>query len=940
MPAPSPIPPLVGPVDPFRRLRADLVLLRAAPLSPGEHRAVADLGLRWSKRRWRHIRELAVAAVDGQGDTRAWLGFAYLRADTELAELTEICRMLEQLRRAVPEAELRMRDDAALFALESDRFVVAKADAEPLPPLPTGWALSEDACLSLPPDLAAAPPAPSLPGPATDGEFYDLLDVIERAGPRPALLRAGTAPALRHTVRLHAMASSGVQGAACTSLMGELAGRELADLADATPAAQHLVLTGDAREREAARRLLAALEISGVVARTDPEAEWAAEGLPQPDWKVVRALGRDLLASPGLGEALPDEDAPQDWEDDLELDDLLLVVDEDVELPDTAISRAIGRFRSDPRLDTARALPLLPAFPEHALDLLRGRDSEVAGACLLVALGLWPAGRLPGLSDALSAIAHSLRPTPVRVLAVRALARTGRPDLAEVLLELAEDDPQEVAGEALRGLAGVPRAVARRTLREATTRPHLAAYAVVALAEARDVGAFTLVRDLAESERLEVRQAVARCLDAIGGSRAETVLARLYDADRAWEVRLEAASALTRLARSGDLGRLLDDPDAELRARALRAAGRSQRGEAYGQILRSCTSIHPEVRDAAAQALGGLGLSGATPALLGLLDDPVERVVLSALDAMVSCADRRALPALRVLASGTGPVAEAALRVLRTGRCLRLPPAEPRIRIRGRSTEVLSEVQRQRLRRAFSGSSLRLDIQDRGFTLGGRLDADDGEALVALVQAIDVADTQVHGLRWSVRDGQCAIRRDRGTWLLSRIRGEVVRDAGWFELPAPPNEPRLPLSPLTEEERDPAGLGPLPISVGADRPTVLEPVPEEEEHTVNVAARVDPAALGPRDHDTDDVRAHELRTATMLVDMAPSPHLTGPLRDELSAPPEDAEETGAELTLSRWLEEVTAATHQDGPEGDEVEATDAQVGPRVGATIIPDEDEA
>jgi len=863
---------------------------------------VADLGVRWARRRWRHIADLAVAALDGQGDARAWLGFRYTEPDPDLSELTEVARMLDQFRRTVADARLRLRDDGALFGLEADRWVVAQEEAHVPAPLTPGWRMRPEACLVLPPTLVGPPPAPTVPAPTTDGELFDLLDALDRAGPLPALLRTGIPVALRHAIRLHALASSGVVAAAACALMAELAVRELADLSEVIPSAQRLVHSGDGREREAARRLLAAIDASGVISPTDDEPGRAGEAAPVPEWRVVGGLGADLLAQPGLaGEALS-EPGVESWEDDLELDDLLLVVDEEVALPDTAIARAIATLRADPRLDAGEALTLTPAFSQHALDLLRGKDPEVAGACLLIAEGRWAPGRLPGLSESLSSLAHSLRPTVVRVLAVRALARSGRPDAADLLLELSEDDPAEVAGEALRGLALVPTSEARMAVRKAAEQAHLASYVVGAMARAHDVGAFAIAETLADNVRPDVRQAVARHLDTIGGRRAEATLVRLYDTDPSWEVRLEAASALTRLATSTDLARLLEDPDPDLRARAIRAAGSSARGEAYGRILAGAGSIHPEVREASAQALGGLGFSGSTPALMRLVEDPVERVSLAALEALRRCGDRRAVPSLRGLATTEGTRGAAAARVLRHGIRLRLPPAGDRVQVAARSTALLTDDHRERVRRAFAGCPVRLDFQERRFVALARVDPDDGDGLTALVEAIERADTQVHALRWSVRDGQCAIRRDRGDWVLSNTRGDVVRDAGWFNLVAPAPEVRQPLTPAGDNQHsEPIHL---PVAVMADRPTRVTSLDPPVDRTEALPPRM-PQLMGNRDMDTDDVRHHDLRTETLLVDLAPSPYLTGPLPD---GPEPPAEEGSDELTLSTWLEEVTAAT--------------------------------
>ena len=851
---------------------------------------MVDLGLRWSRRAWRRCSDLGLAAMDGYGEQRVYLGFTYEEPDLGLSELPELARLLDQLFTAVPDCECFVSDPMGLFGRWDDRFVVGQPEAEWLRPLPDGWALPEDARLAAPPELTAAP-MPILPVPPHgDGELFDLLEAIERVGPQPNLIRAGAGVALRHLVRLHAFASSGVLAAASCELLANLAERELADLSDVIPTAQRLVNSGDTREREAGRRLLTALDTSGVVGRTDPEGAWAADAMPLPDWILVEEIGRRLLETPGFRYASDvASEGAHDWEDDLELDDLLLVVDEAVDLPDTPVSRALRRLRSDPDLEAARSLALMPAFPNHALDLLHGSDEATTGAALLLAEGLWPARRIPRAVDALARLARSSRPTGIRALATRALARVPRPDTGPLLTLLADDPIPEVAGEAIRGLARVPGARARRMVRSLALVPALAVHAIAGLAEAADPGGFSALESLATAPDVEVRQAVARHLDAIGGWRAQGPLTRMLMEDPAWEVRLEAAASLARLE---VLERLLHDPDPDLRCRVLRSVGLGGRADAFGQLVQATFHEEAAIREAAAEALGGVGLVAATPILLALLDDRVLSVAVAAASALGHCGDRRAVDPLRRVGARRDDLGVEARKVLRHGRCLRLPPPSAGVEIKARSTEVLDAARRSALQRTFQGTGLAMEISDREIAGTLAVQPQDGATLRLVVEALDRADAQVPGLTWSVRDGQAAIRRHHGAWILSGRKGEIVRDAGWFSLPQPEATDRPPLIALPRGAASSEQPGALPIQAGASS-FAAPPIPS--------AATLPEASL-------------QLEPAFEEVEGGTMPHGgASPFADigDAAVPSaalmqEEADPDGAELTLGGYLEEVEA----------------------------------
>jgi hypothetical protein len=99
------------------------------------------------------------------------------------------------------------------------------------------------------------------------------------------------------------------------------------------------------------------------------------------------------------------------------------------------------------------------------------------------------------------------------------------------------------------------------------------------------------------------------------------------------------------------------------------------------------------------------------------------------------------------------------------------------------------------VRETLHDAGLRATAADRAVRGRGHFPPAGMEALAGLVRALNALDDEVGGLRWSVRDGQCAVRRHAGRWVLSASAGAVARDAGWFRLKGGPRAPRAALTP-------------------------------------------------------------------------------------------------------------------------------------------------
>jgi HEAT repeat protein len=163
-------------------------------------------------------------------------------------------------------------------------------------------------------------------------------------------------------------------------------------------------------------------------------------------------------------------------------------------------------------------------------------------------------------------------------------------------------------------------------------------------------------------DALDQRHAVERLIGALSDevvptegaewARAEA-LVELLSADRP-ELRMAAANALGRLGnRAGTkalVGRL-GDPDARVRARAARAVGRIEDPRAVSALRKALADESVDVRREAADSLGRIGTEEALDALLDLLDDDSETVRRIAANSLGNFGSAKPLDALVSLLS-------------------------------------------------------------------------------------------------------------------------------------------------------------------------------------------------------------------------------------------------------------------------------------------------
>ncbi|HYX93184.1 MAG TPA: HEAT repeat domain-containing protein, partial [Myxococcaceae bacterium] len=215
--------------------------------------------------------------------------------------------------------------------------------------------------------------------------------------------------------------------------------------------------------------------------------------------------------------------------------------------------------------------------------------------------------------------------------ALRALGRLGAPDAFQILEAHTKDRSASVRSGAYVGLVAVgPKGIAAAREALSDRAAEVRAAAALALAERGAEGQAELVPTLAKPN--SDRTAIFSALDHAGPTPAvaDALLAVLAEggADAAVAARLLGRLA-TREAVQPLLD-LLDDPAAVGRREALLALGRIGDPAAADAVARDLSHESPDVRAAAAEALGLLGTSPPPEALDALRGDYYRQVRQSA----------------------------------------------------------------------------------------------------------------------------------------------------------------------------------------------------------------------------------------------------------------------------------------------------------------------
>ncbi|HEY6881237.1 MAG TPA: HEAT repeat domain-containing protein [Polyangiales bacterium] len=284
-----------------------------------------------------------------------------------------------------------------------------------------------------------------------------------------------------------------------------------------------------------------------------------------------------------------------------------------------AVDALLGQLDAD--ADVARAA-------SAALKQI-GRDSERAvGEALTHASSARRAALLPGIThtehtDAVRACLRDPEPN-VRALAAQALARLGAREATSDLFALLED--------------AQPRVV------------HAATAAISALGSEQTE---PLALHYAASSALEARRAALRVLGYFGyPSGFDALRTALFERDQ--RLRDAAAAGLAMLEDPRARPLLCEaaaDPDAKLRAAAIRALGQAEANEQALATLRGALGDEDAwVRYYACQALGRLRAQDALEEVRGLLEDGAGQVRVAAVEALSHLPGEAALAALRMCA--------------------------------------------------------------------------------------------------------------------------------------------------------------------------------------------------------------------------------------------------------------------------------------------------
>lgn len=192
----------------------------------------------------------------------------------------------------------------------------------------------------------------------------------------------------------------------------------------------------------------------------------------------------------------------------------------------------------------------------------------------------------------------------------------------------------------------------------------------------------TLTRHLAGSESESVREHAAEILGEVGTASDDAVVEALVEAahaDESEQVRGAAIDALDRLGQTALEGLLAELPGIdvdpgqadwaaaegfvqalstdrpELRMAAANALGRLGNRKTVGPLVSRLTDDDPRVRSRAARALGNIGHPGAVDALVARLEDPELDVRREAAEALATIGTDQSLQALVTLLDDESP---------------------------------------------------------------------------------------------------------------------------------------------------------------------------------------------------------------------------------------------------------------------------------------------
>lgn len=781
---------------PVRGQRGRVLFVRDRAPSAEEVRRLVATRQKARRTTWSHVHEVDIVLLEGNAPERALLVWRIEGPDTTGADPTALADLVTSILRALPGTRVQVDDPLALFSRHGARFVAEPDRGSRPDALPAGWSPRPGTLRH-----AGRGPRARTP-PANRGQLVDLLGVLDACTiERDELIALAVGPVMDPRFEFRSLVARGVLAAAGLRALQTLVEARIIPPTGLPELAHTRLADGDDAERMAARALLVTLGETPPVESTTLRPRLATVG------DTVRSawagLGTQRRSTRGT-----------DGSDDI-----------DLEMP---LAPLTGEASAGSRAWRALAAALPPPLPAHSdwpwptrpsladLPVLSrserleqvlsaGPSARRTGALALLAVG-GPAETdtlPPGSFDALVEILDTRAPDQSldASLAALALGRMPAPEATRRLTRHALESPDaDVSGAAAEALAGHAGPLAREGLRDALTRPRSAAVAAEAAARIGDIGALPGILALAESTSHSLRTAAARALARVGsGDDVRATLERLAS---------DAVPAVARAARSSLAVHLptellavwlAEAPPSEAAA-ALVTIGHRDRLDAWTVVVNALQHRTAEVRAAATATLGWFGAPGATPLLVERLADTDLQVVLAACLALARCGDQRAVAPLRTMARSTNEAGLAARRALVAGRHFRSPPPDNHVRLRALPTSPINLESAGRLASAIQSTGIRCRVSAAGVQGEATVSPDDIPGLFQVARALDAAVAVAPELRWSVRDGQHLLRRHGRRWIVSRHRGRVARNAGWFDETITATGARPPLTPAETDE--------------------------------------------------------------------------------------------------------------------------------------------
>ncbi|MBI2570671.1 MAG: HEAT repeat domain-containing protein [Candidatus Schekmanbacteria bacterium] len=339
------------------------------------------------------------------------------------------------------------------------------------------------------------------------------------------------------------------------------------------------------------------------------------------------------------------------------------------------------------------AVPRFAALHPAATQLANAAMAALDSLDERVRLGALLLLRVVPAAKAIPLLLELITDEEVQVPAVAALIAMGDAAFPTILEKMQGGDERERQAVALV-LAGLGPRAPREVLRAGLADPngHVRATCARALGELRDAFARETLLNLLSDPYPDVQAAAVRSLQRIGGDELLARLAALYPSSEP-RLRRNLVSVMGGLG-TADAAPLLvkgiRDDDGEVRRRSLLALGELEGARAVRHFALALTDEEPRVRKAAAVLLGDYGDETAVEPLLMAMEDRDVWSACSAAEGVAKLADLRALPALlKLLDSPVDVLRIAALKALH-----RMRPRGVRTAVLGRLKDDEPEVRR------------------------------------------------------------------------------------------------------------------------------------------------------------------------------------------------------------------------------------------------------